>query len=110
MRNMRVRFSGDTHIGMKRKHNEDSFILPDFEREQVPLVVRAGVTEPGHGASPVVIVTERRPLLPADLLPPRHEARAGAARHHVVVHPLQAVHGSDGIRRRPGRPDHTPIA
>jgi protein phosphatase len=29
---MRVRFSGDTHIGMKRKHNEDSFILPDFER------------------------------------------------------------------------------
>ena len=32
MRNMRVRFSGDTHIGMKRKHNEDSFILPDFER------------------------------------------------------------------------------
>jgi protein phosphatase len=29
---MRVRFAGDTHIGMKRKHNEDSFILPDFER------------------------------------------------------------------------------
>lgn len=32
MRNMRVRFSGETNIGMKRKHNEDSFILPDFER------------------------------------------------------------------------------
>ena len=35
MRNMRVRFSGDTHIGMKRKHNEDSFILPDFERAAI---------------------------------------------------------------------------
>ena len=32
---MRVRFSGDTHIGMKRKHNEDSFILPDFERAAI---------------------------------------------------------------------------
>lgn len=32
---MRVRFSGDTHIGMKRKHNEDSFMLPDFERMAV---------------------------------------------------------------------------
>ena len=35
MRNMRVRFSGETNIGMKRKHNEDSFILPDFERVAV---------------------------------------------------------------------------
>jgi len=32
MRNMRVRFSGDTNIGMKRQHNEDSFLIPDFER------------------------------------------------------------------------------
>jgi PPM family protein phosphatase len=29
---MRVRFSGETHVGMKRKHNEDSFGLPDEER------------------------------------------------------------------------------
>jgi len=29
---MRVRFSGETNIGMKRKHNEDSFLIPDFER------------------------------------------------------------------------------
>lgn len=32
MRNMRVRFSGETNIGMKRKLNEDSFLIPDFER------------------------------------------------------------------------------
>jgi serine/threonine protein phosphatase PrpC len=35
MRNVRVRFSGETNIGMKRKHNEDSFILPDYERVAV---------------------------------------------------------------------------
>lgn len=35
MRGMRVRFSGETNIGMKRKHNEDSFMLPDFERAAV---------------------------------------------------------------------------
>lgn len=29
---MRVRFSGETHVGMKRKHNEDSYGLPDEER------------------------------------------------------------------------------
>jgi PPM family protein phosphatase len=29
---MRVRFSGETHVGMKRKHNEDNFGLPDEER------------------------------------------------------------------------------
>ena len=35
MRNMRVRFSGETNIGMKRKHNEDSFLIPDYERVAV---------------------------------------------------------------------------
>ncbi len=29
---MRVRFSGDTNIGLKRTHNEDSFFLPDQDR------------------------------------------------------------------------------
>jgi PPM family protein phosphatase len=29
---MRVRFSGDTNVGMKREHNEDSFYLPQSER------------------------------------------------------------------------------
>lgn len=29
---MRVRFSGDTNVGMKRDHNEDSFFLPQSER------------------------------------------------------------------------------
>ncbi len=29
---MHVRFSGETHVGMKRKHNEDRFGLPDDER------------------------------------------------------------------------------
>src|ERR1043166_9003359 len=29
---MRVRFSGETNVGMKRRHNEDSFYLPEFER------------------------------------------------------------------------------
>jgi serine/threonine protein phosphatase PrpC len=29
---LRVRFSGDTNVGMKRDHNEDSFYLPDTER------------------------------------------------------------------------------
>jgi protein phosphatase len=28
---MRVRFSGDTHVGQKREHNEDSFFLPESE-------------------------------------------------------------------------------
>ena len=32
MRAMKVRFSGETHIGMKRQHNEDSLFLPDDER------------------------------------------------------------------------------
>jgi protein phosphatase len=32
MRNCRVRFSGDTNIGLKRQHNEDSYLLPDGER------------------------------------------------------------------------------
>src|SRR4030095_6834889 len=32
LRNSRVRFSGDTNIGLKRQHNEDSYILPDGER------------------------------------------------------------------------------
>jgi protein phosphatase len=32
MRNLRVRFSGETNIGLKRAHNEDSFLLPDDDR------------------------------------------------------------------------------
>ena len=32
MRNVRVRFSGETNIGLKRAHNEDNFLLPDEER------------------------------------------------------------------------------
>ena len=32
MRNVRVRFTGETNIGLKRAHNEDSFHLPDEER------------------------------------------------------------------------------
>ena len=32
MRNMRVRFSGETNIGLKRAHNEDSFFLPEEAR------------------------------------------------------------------------------
>ncbi len=29
---LRIRFAGDTNVGMKRGHNEDSFCLPDTER------------------------------------------------------------------------------
>ena len=29
---MKVRFSGETHIGMKRQHNEDSLFLPELDR------------------------------------------------------------------------------
>jgi serine/threonine protein phosphatase PrpC len=29
---MRVRFAGDTNVGMKRAHNEDSYYLPESER------------------------------------------------------------------------------
>ena len=29
---MRVRFAGDTNVGMKRAHNEDSLYLPETER------------------------------------------------------------------------------
>ncbi len=29
---MRVRFSGDTNIGLKRTHNEDSYFLPEADR------------------------------------------------------------------------------
>jgi protein phosphatase len=32
MRALKVRFAGETHIGMKRAHNEDSLFLPDVER------------------------------------------------------------------------------
>jgi serine/threonine protein phosphatase PrpC len=29
---LRVRFAGDTNVGMKREHNEDSYYLPEVER------------------------------------------------------------------------------
>ena len=29
---MRVRFSGETNVGLKREHNEDSYCLPTSER------------------------------------------------------------------------------
>src|SRR4029453_9918528 len=29
---LRIRFAGDTNVGMKRDHNEDSFHLPNMER------------------------------------------------------------------------------
>ena len=29
---MRVRFAGDSNVGMKRAHNEDTFYLPESER------------------------------------------------------------------------------
>jgi PPM family protein phosphatase len=32
LRSLRIRFSGETNIGLKRAHNEDSFFLPDNER------------------------------------------------------------------------------
>jgi serine/threonine protein phosphatase PrpC len=32
MDGMRVRFAGDTNVGMKRAHNEDAFYLPESER------------------------------------------------------------------------------
>jgi protein phosphatase len=32
MRAGKVRFAGDTNIGLKRQHNEDSFFLPDADR------------------------------------------------------------------------------
>ena len=32
MDGMRVRFAGDSNVGMKRAHNEDSFYLPESER------------------------------------------------------------------------------
>jgi protein phosphatase len=32
MRGARVRFAGETNIGLKRQHNEDSFFLPDAEK------------------------------------------------------------------------------
>ncbi len=41
--------------------------------------------EPGHRTSPVVLVAERRPLHGGDLLPPRHQPRAGEAVGHAGV-------------------------
>jgi protein phosphatase len=32
MRSHRIRFSGETNIGLKRQHNEDSFFLPDEDK------------------------------------------------------------------------------
>jgi serine/threonine protein phosphatase PrpC len=32
MRGARVRFAGETNIGLKRQHNEDSFFLPDADK------------------------------------------------------------------------------
>jgi protein phosphatase len=32
MRGVRVRFAGETNIGLKRQHNEDSFFLPEEDR------------------------------------------------------------------------------
>lgn len=32
MRQLRVRFSGETNVGLKRAHNEDSFFLPEADR------------------------------------------------------------------------------
>lgn len=48
MANMRVRFSGETNIGMKRQLNEDSFLIPDYERA---IVVADGMG--GHASGEV---------------------------------------------------------
>jgi protein phosphatase len=32
LRNMRLRFAGETNIGLKRQHNEDSFFLPENDK------------------------------------------------------------------------------
>jgi protein phosphatase len=32
MRHLRMRFAGETNIGLKRQHNEDSFFLPEADR------------------------------------------------------------------------------
>ena len=53
MRNMRVRFSVDTHIGMKRKHNEDSFIRPTSSGRRSSLTAWAATLAEGgleHGS------------------------------------------------------------
>lgn len=52
MPGMQVRFAGETNVGMKRSHNEDSIYLPDTERL---LVVADGMG--GHASGDVASAT-----------------------------------------------------
>src|SRR3954462_6693724 len=53
---MRVRFSGDTNVGMKRDHNEDSFFLPESERLAIVADGMGGHAS-GGGASRLAVET-----------------------------------------------------
>ena len=105
MRSMRVRFSGETNIGLKRSHNEDNFFMPDDE--QLAIVADGmGGHASGEVASKMAVDTlaehfrntaedaeylalQDRPARTLRGEPPRHRHQAG-----------QPAHLRDGAARR----------
>ena len=62
-----------------------------------------GRAEAGHRAPPVVLVAERGPLDPRDLLPPRHQPRAGAAAGDPGVQDGEVAARRAAAAHHPGR-------
>jgi serine/threonine protein phosphatase PrpC len=83
----RVRFSGDTNVGLKRDHNEDSFYLPVNER--------LAIVADGMGGHASGEVASRMAVDAIVGVLPRNRGRAAA---HLAV------------QGRPRRTDKTPIA
>jgi len=96
---MRLRFAGETNVGMKRAHNEDSFFLPESERLAIVADGMAGARV-GRGREPHGRRDHRRVL-------PRHPGRAAAdpGRSRWTAAPLRRE--SHGDRHQAGEPSRS---
>ena len=103
---LRVRFAGETNVGMKREHNEDSFFLPKTERLAIVADGMGGHAS-GEVASRMAVdtivsyfqdTTDERPLTWPFKMDHGQEARDQPAGHrHQAGQP-------EDLRRGPAQP------